>query len=141
MISNILLPVDLNHPDSSAKALAHALEMVRQHDATLHVLTVIPDYGNAWVGSFFPADFSEKATQETRAALEGYIATNIPSGVKTTAHVLHGTIYREITAAADSLGADMIVMASHRPEMKDYFLGPNAARVVRHARQSVLVVR
>ncbi len=35
----------------------------------------------------------------------------------------------------------MIVMASHRPEMSDYLLGPNAARVVRHARRSVSVIR
>jgi nucleotide-binding universal stress UspA family protein len=35
----------------------------------------------------------------------------------------------------------MIVMASHRPEMSDYLLGANAARVVRHAKISVLVVR
>jgi nucleotide-binding universal stress UspA family protein len=32
-------------------------------------------------------------------------------------------------------------MASHRPELSDYLLGPNAARIVRHAKQSVLVVR
>ena len=43
--------------------------------------------------------------------------------------------------AADKLKCDLIVMASHRPELKDYLLGPNAARVVRHARQSVFVVR
>jgi nucleotide-binding universal stress UspA family protein len=35
----------------------------------------------------------------------------------------------------------VIVLASHRPELKDYLLGPNAARVVRHAKCSVLVVR
>ena len=141
MIKNILLPVDLNHPESSTKALAHALDMSKNHDATIHVLTVIPDYGSAWVGSFFPADFSKKAAAETQVALAKYIADNFPPDVKTRAHVLHGTIYKEITAAADSIKADMIVMASHRPEMKDYFLGPNAARVVRHAKQSVLVVR
>ncbi len=32
-------------------------------------------------------------------------------------------------------------IGSHRPELKDYLLGPNAARVVRHANCSVLVVR
>jgi nucleotide-binding universal stress UspA family protein len=42
---------------------------------------------------------------------------------------------------ADKLGCDAIVMAAHRPELRDYLLGPNAARVVRHANQSVLVVR
>jgi len=33
------------------------------------------------------------------------------------------------------------VLASHRPDLKDYLLGPNAARVVRHADRSVFVVR
>ncbi len=49
--------------------------------------------------------------------------------------------YREIMAFADETGCDLIVMTSHRPELSDYLLSPNAARVVRHARQSVLVVR
>ena len=53
----------------------------------------------------------------------------------------NGTIYDEILAVADEIGADLIVMASHRPALRDYLLGPNAARVVRHAKQSVLVVR
>jgi nucleotide-binding universal stress UspA family protein len=37
--------------------------------------------------------------------------------------------------------ADLIVMASHRPAMKTYFLGSNAGHVVRYASCSVLVVR
>jgi nucleotide-binding universal stress UspA family protein len=50
-------------------------------------------------------------------------------------------VYEEILATARDLKADLIVMASHRPELKDYLLGPNAARVVRHSDVSVLVVR
>ncbi|MFQ5760821.1 MAG: universal stress protein, partial [Acidiferrobacterales bacterium] len=42
---------------------------------------------------------------------------------------------------AEKAGCDLIVMASQRPELKDYLLGPNAARVVRHANCSVLVAR
>jgi len=37
--------------------------------------------------------------------------------------------------------ADLIVMASHRPELKDYLIGPNAAYVAQHAFCSVLVLR
>ena len=37
--------------------------------------------------------------------------------------------------------ADLIVVGSHRPAMRDYLLGTNAARVVRHAHCSVLVAR
>ncbi len=53
----------------------------------------------------------------------------------------HGTIYQEILSAARKIEVDLIVMASHRPALEDYLLGPNAARVVRHADCSVLVVR
>ena len=41
----------------------------------------------------------------------------------------------------EAAGAELIVMASHRPELRDYLIGPNAARVMRHADASVLVVR
>lgn len=60
-------------------------------------------------------------------------------------HVRHvvgrGTVYEEILRIAGEIGSDLIVIGSHRPELKDYLLGPNAARVVRHADCSVLVVR
>jgi len=141
MINSILLPVDLNHDSSWERALPQAISLARTNDAVIHALTVIPDYGMALVGSFFPSGFSQEATKGTQAALEAFVADHIPEDVKSQSHVLHGPIYKEIIAAADSVSADMIVMASHRPEMKDYLLGPNAARVVRHAPQSVMVVR
>ncbi|MBT8411941.1 MAG: universal stress protein, partial [Octadecabacter sp.] len=36
---------------------------------------------------------------------------------------------------------DCIIMASHQPGLEDYFLGSTAARVVRHAKCSVHVIR
>jgi hypothetical protein len=47
----------------------------------------------------------------------------------------------EILEAAEEAEADLIVVGSHRPAMKDYLLGTNASRVMRHARCSVLVAR
>jgi nucleotide-binding universal stress UspA family protein len=56
--------------------------------------------------------------------------------------VTHGmSIYDQILALAQEVGADLIVVGSHRPAMKDYLLGTNAGRVVRHATCSVLVAR
>ena len=52
-----------------------------------------------------------------------------------------GETIRLILAAAKEYAADLIIMGSHRPELQDYLLGPNAARVVRHSAKSVLVVR
>ena|SRR6516162_1366663 len=50
------------------------------------------------------------------------------------------SIYAEIFGVAEKAEAGLVV-ASHRPAMKDYLLGTNAAPVVRHARRSVLVAR
>jgi nucleotide-binding universal stress UspA family protein len=141
MIRSILLPIDLNHESSWNTALPQALALARDNAAALHVLTVIPDYGMSIVGAYFPKGFSETATTQTLKALEEFVAAHVPDDVKVTTHVLHGPIYKEIIAAAASVSADVIVMASHRPEMQDYLLGPNASRVVRHAPQSVFVVR
>jgi nucleotide-binding universal stress UspA family protein len=52
-----------------------------------------------------------------------------------------GSIYAEILGIAEEAAADLVVVGSHRPAMKDYLLGTNAARVVRQARCSVLVAR
>lgn len=65
-----------------------------------------------------------------------------PPGLPHVRHVVgRGTVYEEILRIAGEIGSDLIVIGSHRPELKDYLLGPNAARVVRHADCSVLVVR
>jgi nucleotide-binding universal stress UspA family protein len=141
MIRSILLAVDLNHESSWRKALPQAVALARADDAALHVITVIPDFGKSIVGSYFPEGFSEKALNETEAALTKLVAEQVPGDVSATVHVKHGTIYRKIIEAAGKLGCDLIVMASHRSEMKDYLIGPNAARVVRHAPQSVFVDR
>ena len=53
----------------------------------------------------------------------------------------HSHSAHTIIRIAERAEADLIVLASHRPEMKDYLIGANAASVARHARCSVLVVR
>ena len=93
------------------------------------------------VSQYFPEGFEEKSLIEAAQQLDGFIAKNIPSEIVSRAVVANGTVYEEILKAAKETKCDFIVMASHRPELKDYLLGPNAARVVRHANCSVLVIR
>jgi len=62
-----------------------------------------------------------------------------PSRISTA--VRQGGIYHEILEEAAAVKADLIVMTSHRPAMRTYFLGSNAGHVVRYAKCSVLVVR
>jgi nucleotide-binding universal stress UspA family protein len=141
MYKHILLPVDLEAASSSAQALDAAVAQAQASGATLHVMTVVPDFGMSVVGSFFPDDFAEKALAETAKRLHAYVADNVPDEVTVQHIVAHGRIYDEIIKAAASTGAGLIVMSAHRPDVSDYLLGSNAARVARHAKQSVLIVR
>ncbi|MEP3276395.1 MAG: universal stress protein [Stappiaceae bacterium] len=141
MYKSVLLPIDLNQPSSWSKALPAALALCKTFDAELHIVTVVPDFGSALVGGFFPEEFEKSALEKVSASLKDFIEKNVVDGTRVKEHLAHGTIYEEINRAADKLECDLIILASHRPELKDYLLGPNAARVVRHASQSVMVVR
>jgi nucleotide-binding universal stress UspA family protein len=141
MFKEILLPVDIGNKDTQAKAISTAVEMAKAFGARLHVMTIVPDFGMSIVGSFFPANYEEKALAEADKRLHAFVKEAIPGDVSVQHIVAHGTIYEEILRFAKKSKIDMIVMASHRPELQDYLLGPNAARVVRHANCSVTVVR
>lgn len=141
MFKNILIPVDLGQESSWKKALPLAIKFAKGNGAELHVFTAIPDFGMPMVGSFFPKDFAKTALADAQTALAEFVKKHISSDITVHSSVKHGTIYKEILHAADHANADLIILASHRPETKDYLLGPNAARVVRHASQSVFVVR
>lgn len=141
MFNTILLPIDLSAPASWSKALPAALDLARGEGCKVHVMTVVPDFGMSVVGGFFEENFEEKALQKVGEDLSDWVNKNVPNTVEARPHVAHGRVYEQIIAAADKLNADAIVMAAHTPELSDYLLGPNAARVVRHAKQSVFVVR
>lgn len=141
MYKDILFPVDLNQEGSWSKALPTAVDYCTAFGSTLHVLNVVPDFGMAVVGSYFPEGFEEKALEGARAQLHEFVRDNVPDTVKVQHIVGHGSVYGEILRVAHDIKADLILLAAHRPELKDYLLGPNAARVVRHFEGSVLVVR
>lgn len=139
MFKTILVPVDLEHLDYSKEVLRVASGLARQDGSAVHVLNVI--YGApAFVSQFLPKDYEAQASREARARLEAVVGV-IDFGDPVTCTVRHGDIYPEILDYAGRIGADLIVMDSHRPGVRDYLLGSTAARVVRHADCSVFVVR
>jgi len=141
MYKNILLAVDLQHDSSWKKALPIAVEMCRAGGADLHVMTVVPDFGMSIVGQYFPKGYEEELSKKVMTDLQSFVKANVPDDIKVQNIVSDGNVYEAILAMGKKVTADLIVVAAHRPELKDYLLGPNAARVVRHAECSVLVVR
>ena len=78
MYRNILLPVDLSDKHSWRKALPTALALRQTFQATLHVTTVVPDFGLPMVGQYFPSDYEAKMHEHVAAQLADFVAEQCP---------------------------------------------------------------
>ena len=138
MFKKILVPVDLSITAETQKLLAHARTLAEQWSSEVHVVSVIPTVGMPIVGSYMDENFEKSARQSAEAELARQIDM---AGIAATPHVLTGTVYDKVITLAQSLDVDLILIAAHQPDLKDYLLGSNAARLVRHSHKSVLVLR
>ena len=143
MTGPVLCAVDVSNPHRDDNVLRAAARLAALDAAQLDVITVVPDYGMSVVGSFFDAQHHDKAVEESRQRLHDLVTEVL--GKEANENVRHvvvtGNTYDEILRVAEADGAALIVIGAHQPDLRDYLLGPNAARVVRHAKCSVLVVR
>lgn len=143
MTRHVLCAIDLSHPQSEQAVLKTAARLADIDEATLSVITVIPDYGMSIVGAYFRDGYSQQAAKDVKAALQAFVVEGL--GKDVDARVRHivalGSAYEEILNAARAEKSDLIVIGASKPALSDFLLGPNAARVVRHADCSVMVVR
>lgn len=140
MYRNILFPIDVTEKASWDHALPVLKEFCEKFSPKVTLMTAVPDFGMSIVSNYFPENAQEKLVADARQALEGFAAEKLP-GVAVETIVAQGPVYQCIIDSSEKTDADLIIMSAHRPELKDYLLGPNAAKVVRHSNRSVLVVR
>ena len=135
MYNTILVPTDFYHEELTIQSLKKAEKLSdKGRVVLLHVLDSIPTYILAEI----PEELVENQLPLTRKTLTELIEK---SGVKAEAEVRKGGSYNNIIQSAKDIDADLIIMNSHRPELKDYLLGSTAAKVVLQAHCSVLVDR
>ena len=140
MFKHILVPVDLAHPELAKPAINTAIELARLSSGSVRLVNVLP-MTPVMLAEYVPPDFDvqqRKTAEETLANLARQ--TGLDQG-RVSSVVRQGGIYHEVIEEAKAMPADLIVMGSHRPDMRTYFLGSNAGHVVRYAICSVLVVR
>ncbi|NNJ77180.1 MAG: universal stress protein [Anderseniella sp.] len=143
MMQNIVAFVDLDDEGSSNKVLTTAIDHARHTGARLHVLTIVPDgmFKMTVVAQLIPADYERKLLDDARQRLAALIKEHAIDDVQLEQAVSLGSVYKEALHFARNVDADLIVVGAHKPELKDYLLGPNAGQIVRHATCSVWVVR
>lgn len=140
MFKSILVPIDTEHKSSWEFAIPEALELAKAGQAKVAAMTVVRDVKAMMQAVRLPYQL-QQMIDSARRALDAIVGEFHGTGTEIEQEVRWGSIGREILTAAEDRKADLIVMASHRPEMVDYLIGPNAAHVAHHARCSVLVLR
>ncbi len=132
---HILVPISFDEEEGARQALdiARRLSGEGTQVTFLHVMEEIPGYAI----SYMPQDYLDESRKAITSDLQGR-AAQIPGGHTV---VIDGHSGRSILKWAEANHVDLIVVASHRPGLQDYFLGSTAAQIVRHAHCSVHVVR
>lgn len=136
MFKSILVAIDLEDPTSWSRVVPIVLPLARSSGARLTLATVITQHSLDQQWS--PAAYRENI-ELARVRLCSLADTcgDLPSEVV----VADGRVGPEILELARGAEADLIVIASHPPGLRDYVLGGNASYIVSRASCSVLVVR
>lgn len=136
MYTNILVPVVFEHGNHGENSLKVAKELLDDGGkiTLLHVMEEIPSYAT----TYLPEGLAKRQHTEAVEALRDITGT---VGASCEVAVVQGHAYSSILEYAKKHENDCIVIASHKPGFEDYFLGSTAARVVRHAKCGVHILR
>jgi len=140
MFKTLLVPVDLAEVEAAKPAIDKAVELARGAEGSLRLIYVRSIVPVTYM-EFMPPTFDEIQQEEAEKRLAELAAKVDLPPERVSAIVRLGSVYNEILDEAERIGADLIVVGSHRPSMATYLLGSNASTIVRHAKCSVLVVR
>ncbi|MEN8950571.1 universal stress protein [Planktotalea arctica] len=143
MTNSVLCAVDVSNGDDDINIIQKAAQLAALDGVQLDVIAVVPDFGMSQVGAFFDKDHHDKMVSEAKGHLNILVskALDAAHNEKVRHVIATGRAYEEVLKLAKSIGASLIVVGAHKADLADYLLGPNAARIVRHANCSVYVVR
>ena len=137
MYEHIMIPVDLAHVDKSETALIVVADLAKHYDATVTYVAITSNVPSAIAHN--PEEFSRKLSDfaEKQSELHGH-RTEAESVVS---HDPAVDLDKKLAATVDKIGADLIVMATHIPNMADMLLPSHGGALARHTEASVFLVR
>ena len=143
MFKNIVIPVDLSDKQSAQVVFPAALNFVNAFGSKIHLVHIMPDFGMKTVEDYLPRHWMSDQKERYKQLLEGMIKKFIPEGIEVECYIGRGAIYDQVINYSEKVEADLIIISAVRPQQRerDYMLGPNASKIVRHSSVSVLVVR
>jgi nucleotide-binding universal stress UspA family protein len=132
-----MVPVDLAHAERLDKALRTAADLSKHYGIPVCYVGVTPNTPSAIAHN--PAEYAEKleAFGNAQAAAHGVDAAT----KAVVCHDLTTDVDDALLAAVHDVGADLVVMASHIPDLIDYVWPSNGGKIAEHSDASVFVVR
>lgn len=137
MYEHIMMPVDLAHIDKLSRAMTVATDLAKHYGAKLTLVGVTATTPSAVAHT--PDEYAEKL--RAVAAAQG-----AQSGLAIASHTAISNdpavqLDSALIGAVGELGADLVVMATHLPNMVDMFLPSHGGELARHSDVSVFLVR
>ncbi|EPX76226.1 universal stress protein [Salipiger mucosus] len=137
MFNRIMVPIDLTHADKLEKALDVAGDLAAHYGATLIYVGVTTEQPSSIAHT--PAEFAEKL--EAFAKEKGKAHGTDAESKAYSSHDPSIDLDDTLLKAVGETGADLVVMASHIPNVTDYIWPSNGGTIAGHSKASVMVVR
>ncbi len=137
MFSKIMVPVDLAHQGKLTRSLDCAAELARHFDIPVIYAGVT---GTApGVSGHTPEEFTRHLAEF--AASQGVRAKISAGHHAIISHDPRAELDARLLQAAEEIGADLIVMEAHVPNVLDHFLPSDGGTIAKLAKATVMVVR
>jgi nucleotide-binding universal stress UspA family protein len=137
VFKKIMTPVDLAHQGDLKKALQCTADLAKHYGAEVVYVGVTAATPSSTAHN--PEEYSEKldAVAKDQADQHGINAT-----AKTVvSHDPSTDVDDALLRSVKDTGADLVVMASHVPNVLDYIWPSNGGKMAEHAKCTVMVVR
>jgi nucleotide-binding universal stress UspA family protein len=133
-----MVPVDLTHRDQLDKALKTAADLAKHYGSAVTYVGVTPETPSPVAHN--PEEFArkldafakEQASAHGLSAVSGHMETSTDPAID---------LDKVLLSAIKATGADLVVMASHKPNVADWFWASHGGTVASDAKISVMLVR
>ncbi|MBP1859732.1 universal stress protein [Rhizobium herbae] len=140
MYSKIIVPIAMDHLEHGEKVLERAQSLLDEGGKII-LLNVVEDL-NAYAQGYMIVDFPLEMIEESRKHAKKTLTDLMEKhGIAGSVEIRIGGAAGVINAFAEEVDGDLVIIASHRPGLIDYFIGSTASRVASHCKCAVLIDR
>ncbi len=140
MFNKILVPVDIDYPNTAREVYRRAARIAQMSNGEVKLISIMPGFGMPIVASYISEEIKKEARDRLTKAIETFIQENCDTPV--TYKIATGKHWEIVLKEADNWGADLIVVYHNRHRaVNEMFSSACSERVTDNANCSVLRLR